>query len=113
FKIEDINSGFLLSPYLVLLQQLPTRKEIIAKHRFFTYLIISIPFNILFLVSIYLLTPFIHDTMTIVSYTVFSIFWLCFSIYIVFSFYLLANTCYSRHDDNRKLYCIFDFLALL
>jgi len=81
FKIEDINSGFLLSPYLVLLQQLPTRKKIIVKHRFFTYLIISISFNILFLISFYLLTPVIHDTMTIGSYTAFSIFWLCFSIY--------------------------------
>src|SRR5699024_3986779 len=49
-KIEDIHSGFLLSPYLVLLQQLPTRKEIFPKHRFFTYLIISVPFNILFIV---------------------------------------------------------------
>lgn len=81
FKIEDHNSGFLLSPYLVLLQQLPTRKEIIVKHRFFTYLVISIPFNILFLVLLYILTPVIHDTMTIGSYTVFSVFWLCFSIY--------------------------------
>lgn len=81
FKIEDINSGFLLSPNLVFLQQLPTRREIIVKYRFLTYLIISIPFNILFLISFYLLTPVIHDTITIGSYTAFSIFWLCFSIY--------------------------------
>src|SRR5690625_2244268 len=81
FKIEDVNSGFLLSPYLVLLQQLPTRKEIIVKHRFFSYLIISIPFNILFLISFYLLTPVIHNTMTIGNYIPFSVFWLCFSIY--------------------------------
>src|SRR5690625_3678329 len=72
FKIEDINSGFLLSPYLVLLQQLPTRKEIIAKIRFFTYLIISIPFNILLLVSYFMFIPIIYDYSILDIYYIYS-----------------------------------------
>jgi|SRR5690625_2808298 len=82
FQNQDHSNGLLLSPYLVILQQLPIKKEIMIKHRFLTYIIISIPFNILFLVSLYLLTPIIHDTMPIGTYLVFSIFWLCFSIYV-------------------------------
>lgn len=82
FQNQDHSNGLLLSPYLVMLNQLPTKKEVIVKHRFLTYMFISIPFNILFLVVLYILTPVIHDTMPIGTYLVFSIFWLCFSIYI-------------------------------
>lgn len=82
FQNQDDSNGLLLSPYLVMLQQLPTKKEIMIKHRFLTYMLISIPFNILFLVSLYILSPIIHDTMSIGTYLVFSVFWLCFSIYI-------------------------------
>lgn len=82
FQNQDHSNGLMLSPYLVMLNQLPTKKEIMIKHRFLTYLIVSIPFNILFLVLLYILTPIIHDTMPIGTYLVFSIFWLCFSVYI-------------------------------
>lgn len=82
FQNQDDNNGWLLSPYLVMLQQLPAKREIIIKHRFLTYIIITIPFSLLFLVSLYILTPVIHDTMTIGNYLVFSILWLCVSIYL-------------------------------
>jgi hypothetical protein len=82
FQIQDHSNGLLLSPHLVMLNQLPTRRGMIVKHRFLTYIIISIPFNILFLLFLYILTPIIHDTMPIGTYLVFSIFWLCLSIYI-------------------------------
>lgn len=81
FQYQDHSNGLLLSPYLVMLNQLPTKREVIVKHRFLTYMIITIPFNTLFLVSLYVLTPVIHDTMSIGNYLVFSIFWFCFSMY--------------------------------
>ncbi len=82
FQNQDDHNGQLLSPYLVTLQQLPTRRSIIVKHRFLTYIIITIPFSLLFLIALYMLTPVIQDSMTVGNYLVFSIFWLCMSIYI-------------------------------
>lgn len=82
FKVEKVNGEFFVSPHLITLNKLPISRKTIVKYRFISYFIVSFFFNCLFLIGLYFLSPIVRDTMTPSVYAVFSIIWLCYSIYI-------------------------------
>lgn len=82
FRILKQDNHFWASTHLIMLNQLAISKEVIIKHRFITYFMFSIPFQLLLLASIYALTPVFQDAMSIGNYIVFSIIWLSINIYI-------------------------------
>lgn len=82
FQTKEINRGLAGSHFIVLLNQQPIRKDVIIKYRFLTYFIISIPFNVLFLIGLYGLGPVFSTDTPLGTYLIFSMIWLCFSVYI-------------------------------
>lgn len=67
--------------YLIRLHQLPIKNSVIVKHRFLTSLLISIPLQVLVLLSLYLLSPNLQE-LSLNTYLAFIIIWVCLSIYI-------------------------------
>lgn len=94
FRSQKLSGGRYACHYLITLNQLPIKKEIIVKYRFLTYIMTSIPFQLLFLLFLYILTPSLHAKMTISSYLVFSVIWFCFS------FYLGSSNIHSEAGSN-------------
>lgn len=81
FKSQIDDRGLSVSHYVVMLNQLPIPKNILIKHRVLSYLLISIPFHVSFLVLFYILSPVMRDMLSIGGYIAFAIFWICLSIY--------------------------------
>lgn len=71
---------FALSHFMIL-NQLPIRNEVIVKHRFLVFACYTIPFNIVFLLDIYFI-PLFFDEMSMTTFLVFSVIWICFSFYL-------------------------------
>lgn len=82
FKVDNLNNGRWASHFIVLLNQLAISKDTIVKYRFLSYSFSSLSFSSLFLLSLYLFSPFLQNQFSVTTYIVFSIFWLCFSLYI-------------------------------
>jgi len=82
FKPQSLGSGFWASHFVILLNQLAVRKETIVKYRLLMYSLITASFTGLFLVLLYLLSPYMQQNVPISTYIVFSLFWFCFSIYV-------------------------------
>lgn len=80
FQINKMRNGSWSAPYFVMLHQLPIRREILIKNRFFIYFVYSIPFHALFLISIYAFSETIRTVMTFPEYVAFTIIWLSFGI---------------------------------
>lgn len=81
FQFNKLKDGSWGTPYFLMLQQLPIRKEVLIKNRFVIYFVYSIPSNLLFLVSIYAFSAEIRSILTFSEYTVFTIIWLSFTVY--------------------------------
>lgn len=71
-----------VSPYIMRLNHLPIKKEVIVKHRFLMFIFLSVPFQVLFLLGVYLSSVTVQDKMSLNTFIVFAFIWLCFSIYI-------------------------------
>ncbi|MGM8211519.1 hypothetical protein ACLIBH_01870 [Virgibacillus sp. W0430] len=82
FREQKLGNSRYASYFLIALNQLPIRREILSTYRFLTFAILSIPFHISFLVILYILIPALRTEMTGSQYAVFCFFWICFSIYI-------------------------------
>lgn len=82
FKVDNLNDGRWASHFTVLLNQLAISKDTIVKYRFLSYSLMTLPFSSLFLLLLYLLSPFLQNQFSVSTYIVFSIFWLCFSLYV-------------------------------
>lgn len=81
FRNQESNSGLTVSRHLIMLNQLPIKKDTIIKHRLLSYIVISVPFHVIFLTLLYVLTPALRDSLPIGAYFAFSLFWICLSIY--------------------------------
>lgn len=107
FQSQKMSNGLWASHFLMKLNQLPIKSEIIVKYRLLTYLMISVPFQLLFLTCLYALTPILQNKMTIGTYLIFSIIWLCFSIYIG------SSQLVSEAGFNILLNMIISFLLII
>lgn len=81
FQVQQINDKLLASPFVIMMNQLPIKKEIIVKSRFIIYLIYLIPVQLILLSSLYLFVPALREIMTVGTYLVFSLIWIAFSLY--------------------------------
>lgn len=81
FQSRKVNSDIFASPPVIMLKQLPVKHDVIIKSRFLTYFIYTIPFQVLMLLLLYLLSPELRDLLSLGSYSAFSIIWLSFGIY--------------------------------
>lgn len=81
FREQKLGNGWYASYFLITLNSLPIQKEIIVKYRFLTYLILSISFQVMFFIAIYLLAPYLQIEFRLSTYIVFALIWICFSIY--------------------------------
>lgn len=82
-NIQKISGEIWASPSLVMFQQLPIRKDVIVKSRFIFYSFFSFPFQLIFLLCLYVLTPGAQN-MEFTAYLAFVIIWLAIGIYIGF-----------------------------
>lgn len=70
------------TPYVIALNQLAISKLIIVKHRFISRLIISLALQIPLLIGLYFLSPSLQQAILLSTYLVFSLIWICLSIYV-------------------------------
>lgn len=82
FQVQQLSDELVASPAMLMLQQLPVRKDIIVKSRFIIYFVYSVPPQILLLIALYFFTPSLHGMMGISSYLSFAIIWLSFGVYV-------------------------------
>lgn len=80
FIIQKQGNGRYASNFVINLNQLPIQKDVITAYRLLSHSIISIPFLLLFLATLYVLTPALQAEMSIGTYIVFIFIWLCFSV---------------------------------
>lgn len=92
------------SSYLVALNSLPIKKDVIAKNRLLTSLFISIPVQAVFLSTLYLTSSALREAMSIDTYVVFSIIWICLSIYI--------GSAFVTHQAGHRLTDLLFHLAI-
>ncbi|MGM8211520.1 hypothetical protein ACLIBH_01875 [Virgibacillus sp. W0430] len=69
-----------VSPYLIALQQLAISKQLITKARLLASLMISIPYNFLLLLILYITVPELRVLLSPLGYAAFSILWICTSV---------------------------------
>lgn len=82
FQIQQMGNGLIVAPSVIMLQQLPIAIDTIIKSRFIIYLLYTLPIQILFLISVYMLTPALQEMITIGSYFTFAMIWLSFGVYV-------------------------------
>lgn len=81
FQLQKAPGSLQVNHYFVSLHQLPIPKEILIKNRLVIYYMYSIPFNILFLILVYVFSDTLQVMLTVPQYAVFSLIWLSFGIY--------------------------------
>lgn len=81
FKSQHLKNGIWASHLIILLNQLAIRKKTIVKYRFISYYMMTLTFTGLFLCLLYLFSSYLQQNISISTYVVFSIFWLCLAIY--------------------------------
>lgn len=81
FRYHMISSDFWGTPYFIKLMQLPIPDSVIVKHRFVSHMVVSVPCNVLFLLLFYIITGVTEVFISPLTFIVFSIIWMCFSIY--------------------------------
>ncbi|WP_339226403.1 hypothetical protein NSQ77_12795 [Oceanobacillus sp. FSL K6-2867] len=82
-NIQKISGDIWASPSLIMLQQLPIRKDVIVKSRFIFHSFYSFPFQLTLLLCLYILTPETRN-LELSAYLAFVILWLAIGIYIGF-----------------------------
>lgn len=85
FKLKNTTSKTLDSHGLISLNRLPIKKAIIIKHYFLLHIMLAIPFHIILLTAFYIISPAIKSQISISSYLVFSIIWICLGLFISFA----------------------------
>ncbi|MGE7604436.1 hypothetical protein ACQKL5_18475 [Peribacillus sp. NPDC097675] len=76
-QVQRVDEEIWVSPFFMMLNMLPIKKDVLVKSRFIHMLFPSLPFQILFLV---LFSPRYLESMAVMEYVVFSIIWLAFGI---------------------------------
>lgn len=82
FKVQHLDGYTWASHFIILLNQLAISKKTIVKYRFLSYLVITLTFSGLFLLLLYFFSSFLQQHISVQTYIVFSIFWLCFSVFV-------------------------------
>lgn len=80
FQIQKIDENVWASPFFIMLNQLPIKKDILIKSRFIVTFSLSIPFYLLFHILVYALTPALRVEMPLLAYCIFTFIWLCIGI---------------------------------
>lgn len=78
FQMKKISGSFYAVPFLISLNQLGVKKDVIVKYRFYSYAFIYTLFIVPLFIGIY---PVFEDELSISSYLVFAIIWYCVGIY--------------------------------
>ncbi|GGB38259.1 hypothetical protein F3157_14045 [Virgibacillus dakarensis] len=86
FQIAKINEDVIASPSFVMLSQLAIKKDTIIKSRFIIHFVYSFPFQLVFLICLYPLTPGIQHALPVSSYIGLAVIWLSFSFYFGYGF---------------------------
>lgn len=94
-QLKRMGGDIWVSPYFIMLNQLPIKKNVLVLSRFISYFTISIPFHILVLILIYALSSEYRVFMPAISYLVFSIIWLSFGV--------LCGSMFPASDVGEKI----------
>ncbi|KOP79590.1 hypothetical protein ACFFHH_02240 [Cytobacillus solani] len=94
-QLKRMGGDIWVSPYFIMLNQLPVKKNVLVLSRFISYFTISIPFHILVLILIYTLSSEYRAYMPVGSYLVFSIIWLSFGV--------LCGSMFPASDVGEKI----------
>lgn len=81
FQPQKINETIFASPIYILQTTLPIPLDVVIKSRIVIYFLLSFPIQLLLLIAVYIFTPF-QTSLSPLSYTAFSIIWLCFGFYV-------------------------------
>lgn len=79
---EKVRKDYWGSSFIFGLNKLAIKKKVIIKSRFLTFLVLQIPLQIIFLISLYIFSEPFQSEMNVNAYIAFSIMWLCFAIYV-------------------------------
>ncbi|MBE1554245.1 hypothetical protein [Sporosarcina limicola] len=81
FQMKKVENNLTVTPYFVMLHQLPIPKEILIKNRFIIYYAYAVPLHTLFLALIYVFSETMRAELTFPQYIAFSLIWISFGIY--------------------------------
>lgn len=82
FKAQSISNYIWASHFIISLNQLAISKKTVIIYRYLSFMFITLTFSSLFLLLLYFFSPFLQEQMSVTTYIVFAIFWLCFSLYV-------------------------------
>lgn len=94
-QLKRMGGDIWVSPYFIMLNQLPIKKKILVLSRLISYFTISIPFHILVLILIYAISSEYRGVMPIGSHLVFSTIWLSFGV--------LCGSMFPASDVGEKM----------
>lgn len=95
FRYQAVSSDFWVTPYFIKLMQLPIPDSVIIKHRFLSQMFIVVPYHVLFLILFYLFSGLTGTFMSPVTFVVFAVIWMSFSIY--------AGHLYTASDAGDRI----------
>lgn len=95
FQYSNIESDIWGNQFFNMLQQFPITRNVLIKSRFLLHYLISIPFHLLLLVTVYSLSSDIQAAIQLEHYLVFSFIWITFGIY--------TSSVFPASDTGDKL----------
>src|SRR5690606_37779575 len=76
-QVQKLNHHLWASPYLIFLQQQAIPRRILIGSWYIHYLLVPTLFYIVFLAALFLFSPHLQEIVTVGTYAVFSVMWLC------------------------------------
>ncbi|MDQ0273221.1 hypothetical protein [Cytobacillus purgationiresistens] len=95
FQLQKLDEGVHASTYFLMLNQLPVKRNTLINSRLLVHYTFSIPFNLLMLISLFILSTEVPTIMPDSSFLVFSVIWLSFGI--------VAGSMFPTADIGEKL----------
>ncbi|MCC2249886.1 hypothetical protein JUJ52_07885 [Virgibacillus sp. AGTR] len=81
FQSQKQALDVLVSPTLIMQLQLPIKQDVLIKSRFIIYFCYSLPWQVIFLILFYYVSP-INEMLSISAYIAFSVIWLSTAVYV-------------------------------
>ena len=100
-RIQKISGDLWASPMLVMCRQLPISKDILIKSRFIIYFFYSFPYQLLFLIVLYIFSADLQANLSPLSFIVFLVIWLSFGI---FGGYIMPTSDVGDVADSKKMW---------
>lgn len=100
-RVQKISGDLWASPMLVMYRQLPISKGVLIKSRFIIYFFYSFPYQLLFLIALYIFSADLQANLSPLSYIAFLAIWLSFGIY---GGYIMPMSDVGDVADSKKMW---------